>query len=147
MLGICGANSVATTDPYLLTKGFLWKEINTWVMGKIEKITKRIEKTQKGIEKIEKKIEEINKKCDLHKITKAERERLKRKYSAKADGLRGKIRRLERIRLGYEKKMKEEERKKEEKLEDEKKRKKELKQKKEKEKKEKLNEKEKKKEG
>jgi len=105
-------------------------------MVKIEKITKRIEKTQKGIEKIEKKIGEINKKCDTHKITKAERERLKRKYSAKADALRGRIRRMERIRLGYGKKIKEEERKKEEKLEEEKKRKK-----------EELNEKEKKEEG
>lgn len=76
-------------------------------MGKIEKITKRIEKLHKGIEKTEKKIEEINKKCDVHKITKAERERLKRKYSAKADVLRGRIRHLERIRLAYEKKMKE----------------------------------------
>jgi len=82
-------------------------------MGKIEKITKRIEKLHKGIGKIEEKIEEINKKCGAHKITKAERERLKRKHSAKADGLRGRIRHLERIRLGYEKKMKEDKVKKE----------------------------------
>ncbi|MBU4255768.1 MAG: hypothetical protein KKB04_00760 [Candidatus Thermoplasmatota archaeon] len=106
-------------------------------MGKIEKVTKKIEKIHKGVGKIEEKIEEINKKCDLHKITKAEREKLKRKYVAKADALKGRIRRLERIRLGYEKKMKEKE--KEGKLEEGKK-KKEEKLKKKKEKKEKRKE-------
>ncbi len=78
-------------------------------LRKIEKIGKNIEKLKTKIAAVELKTEELAKKCDVGKITKAEREKKKRALIAKIGVLRSRIRHLERIRLYYEKKLKEKE--------------------------------------
>lgn len=78
-------------------------------LRKIEKISKSIEKLKTKIAAVELKTEELAKKCDAGKVTKAEREKKKRALIAKIGILRAKIRHLERVRLYWEKKMKEKE--------------------------------------
>lgn len=73
-------------------------------MTSIKKIDKQIEKTEKKIEEIEDKIEDIKRKVDEKKITKAEKEKLKMKYQSEIIGLRGRIKRLKKIRLNIDKK-------------------------------------------
>ncbi|MDI6855416.1 MAG: hypothetical protein QMD21_01345 [Candidatus Thermoplasmatota archaeon] len=80
------------------------------MIGKIEKIGKIIKKLEVKIGKLEEKADKLEDKYK-GKVIKAEIERRKKALALKASNLRTKIKRLERVRLYFEKKMKEREEK------------------------------------
>jgi hypothetical protein len=75
-------------------------------MSKITRLTKQINRLAKRIEICEEKIAKALELVDAKKITKAEYQEIKRRYSTKARGLRGAIRRKEKARLYHERKLK-----------------------------------------
>ncbi|MEW6069048.1 MAG: hypothetical protein AB1485_00355 [Candidatus Thermoplasmatota archaeon] len=82
-------------------------------MKKIEKIGKIIKKLEGKIDELERKAKTLEEKYK-GKLIKAEIERRKKALALKMTNLRAKIKTLERIRLYFEKKIKEKEEKKKE---------------------------------
>lgn len=81
------------------------------MIGKIKRIGRVIEKLENKIKKLEDKAKALEDKYK-GKLIKAELERRKKLLALKASNLRTKIKRLERVRLYFEKKLKEKEEKK-----------------------------------
>lgn len=87
-------------------------------MSAIERINKHIAKAEQEIEEIEEKIKELKKKAGEKKITPAESEKQKMKYQSEIIAIRGRIKRLTKIRLNIEKKHKADEEEEEEYIEE-----------------------------
>lgn len=78
-------------------------------MGKVEKLTAKIDKIDEQIKEYEEMIEIADIRCEAGEITKAQREKLKMKYKEKLAGLRVKKKRLVKIRINAQRKLKEKE--------------------------------------
>ncbi len=76
-------------------------------MNKIKKTNKMIDKCHRELKLIEDKIEVNRQKCEAGEITKGDFKNRKTKFLTDARLIRGKIRRLEKIRLNQERKVKE----------------------------------------